>query len=355
MARTPKYSHHKATGQAFVRINGSFIYLGKYGSPESHDAYDREIVKWRRQNDLSAKFSTTVAQLALAYTEHAKTHYRNEDGTETGEVQNIQYALKPLVRMFRNVPCAEFGPLKLKAVREDLMKRHCRVQVNNHIYRIRRAFRWGVENEMVPGSVLVELEAVKSLAKGRTHAKESDPVVPVPQEHIDAVLKVATPNVAAMVQLQLLTGARVSEIRLMQVGDIDTTGEVWLYRPKSHKNAWRRKDRTIFIGPKGQAILMPFIADAVQSDLYVFRSRKKENKPYTLHGYLASIRGACKKAKVPNWSPGQLRHNAATNINRKFGDIDGSRVMLGHSEKTTTQIYAERDFQKATEIARKIG
>jgi hypothetical protein len=31
----PKYSHHKATGQARVRIDGKEHWLGKHGSPES--------------------------------------------------------------------------------------------------------------------------------------------------------------------------------------------------------------------------------------------------------------------------------------------------------------------------------
>ena len=39
--RPPKYSHHKKSGQAFVRINGKYVYLGEYDSQESHEEYDR--------------------------------------------------------------------------------------------------------------------------------------------------------------------------------------------------------------------------------------------------------------------------------------------------------------------------
>ena len=35
--RIPGYVHHKPTGQARVRINGKDYYLGKFGSPESHE------------------------------------------------------------------------------------------------------------------------------------------------------------------------------------------------------------------------------------------------------------------------------------------------------------------------------
>lgn len=354
MPRQPKYCLHKSTNQAFIRYNGKMVYLGVYDTPESREAYDREILQWRRQNDTSGKHSTTVGQLALAFQNLADSFYVDENGKPTGEANNYRKSLRLLVKMFRSVPCSEFGPVKLKKVRAELEKVHVRTQVNKSVSRIKTAFRWGVENEMVPAEIVMALDCVKGLRQGRCQAKESEPILPVPDVDFEASLKCMTKNVSTICQLLVLTGARVSEIRTMRVGDIDTSGNVWLMRLGSHKNAWRGKDRTIFIGPKAQTLLMPFIADAVQSDLIVFRPRE-ENEPYTLRGLESSIRKACKRAKVAHWGPGRLRHNAATMINSEFGDIDASRVVLGHSEKTTTQIYAERDLQKAAEIITKIG
>ena len=37
--KLPKYSLHKPSGQAKVRFNGKDTYLGRYGSPESKEAY----------------------------------------------------------------------------------------------------------------------------------------------------------------------------------------------------------------------------------------------------------------------------------------------------------------------------
>ncbi|QDT34828.1 tyrosine-type recombinase/integrase [Thalassoglobus polymorphus] len=354
MPRQPKYCLHKSTNQAFVRVNGKQIYLGPYDSPESREAYDREILHWRRIHDTTGKHSTTVGQLCLAFQQHADQFYVDENGKPTGEANNFRKSLKLLISMFRTVYCSEFGPVKLKAVRSELEKVHVRTQVNKSISRLKSVFRWGVENEMVPAEIVMALDCVKGLQKGRCDAKESEPILPVPDDDFAASLTCMTKKVSTICQLLVLTGARVSEVRRMRVGDIDTSGEVWLLRPGSHKNAWRGKDRTIFIGPKGQALLMPFIADAVQSHIFVFRPRE-ENEPYTLRGLESSIRKACKRAKVGHWGPGRLRHNAATTINSEFGDIDASRVVLGHSEKSTTQIYAERDLQKAAEIILKVG
>ena len=54
------------------------------------------------------------------------------------------------------------------------------------------------------------------------------------------------------------------------------------------------------------------------------------------------------------WSPNQLRHSAATEIRKLYG-IEGSQVVLGHAKADVTQIYAERDHDKAAEIMRQVG
>lgn len=46
------------------------------------------------------------------------------------------------------------SPLDLKAVRQKLLEKHtlCRTTVNEHIAKIKRLFKWGVENELVPST-----------------------------------------------------------------------------------------------------------------------------------------------------------------------------------------------------------
>lgn len=44
--KRPSYLHHKAQGTAKTIVDGRTIYLGKLGSPESRDRYDRIIEVW---------------------------------------------------------------------------------------------------------------------------------------------------------------------------------------------------------------------------------------------------------------------------------------------------------------------
>lgn len=55
-----------------------------------------------------------------------------------------------------------------------------------------------------------------------------------------------------------------------------------------------------------------------------------------------------------SWHPNQLRHTAGTLIRKQFG-LEAARAILGHSNKDTTEIYAERDDTESAKIMREIG
>ena len=81
--RVPKYCHHKASGQAVVRIEGRDIYLGPHESPASRDEYDRLVGEWLvsgRRLPSSQRSSTdavvTVNEVLVAYLRWAQDYYR---------------------------------------------------------------------------------------------------------------------------------------------------------------------------------------------------------------------------------------------------------------------------------------
>jgi hypothetical protein len=43
--------------------------------------------------------------------------------------------------------------------------------------------------------------------------------------------------------------------------DIDRTGRVWVYKPERHKTEHRGQSREIYLGPKAQAVLTPWLRD----------------------------------------------------------------------------------------------
>ena len=231
-SRPPKYRHYKPKDLAVVRIAGHDRYLGKYGSPESYERYDRLVAEWLltrehrpvpRHPDSSpvATRVVTVNELILAFWHHAKERYV-KNGEPTSELRSYKTALRPVRQLYGREPAAAFGPLALVACRQKLIEAGvCRKRINQHVTRIRHVFKWGVARELVPETVWRALCAVEGLRVGE--AAETEPIRPVPEEHITAVEPFVTPQIWTMMNLQLWTGCRPGEACVMGTWDATRT------------------------------------------------------------------------------------------------------------------------------------
>jgi integrase len=323
-----------------------------------------------------------VTELLARYWRFAKEYY----GEGSGSMDRIVAAMRILKTGYGRKPATQFGPLILQTIQRQLVgEGHSRRYINHVAQAIRRIFKWGVSQEIVPVEVHQALLSVPGLRLGRTTAREPDPIVPVSEADVEATLPFMLPIVADMVQVQRLCGCRPGEVVVMQPGNIDRTGNVWEFRPVSHKGAWRGKDRIIFLGPRCQTILTKYLLRP--ADTFVFspaeaeKNRRAEltatrrvplkygnrvgtnrkGKParvpgdrYTTNTYRQAIHRACDKAGVERWAPNRLRHAAGTEIRRLFG-LEASQVVLGHASADVTQIYAERDAELARRVAREVG
>lgn len=374
--RIPSYRLHKPTGQAFIELKGHRFYLGKHGTPESRRRYASRLAEHLATRVApiieAPRRPITIDELIREFWEHVKQRYV-KNGRPTSERNRFKIALRAVRRLYGATPAAEFGPLRLMAVRKTFVDRHyVRRQINLLIGRIRRCWKWGVSRELVPETVWRALTSIEGLRKGE--GVDRPPVRPVTVEHVQAVKAHLSPVTFAMIEVQLLTGCRPGEVCSMRMRNVSMKGEIWEYRPGSHKTEHHGIERVIFIGPKAQEIIRPFLK--ADPDAPLFRpgesrewhlakirkkSRRKVRAPrripgevYTANSYGQAIRKACDLAKVPRWTPNRLRHSAATLIRQLYG-LEASRVVLGHTTPATTEIYAELDQSKAREVMRAIG
>jgi hypothetical protein len=268
----PSYRLHKQSGQAIVTLPDGLggrrdVLLGPHGSQASRVEYARVIAEWeangrRPANDPVADL--TVNELIVRFWSHAERHYCHPDGTPTGELREYRFSLRPLRELYGHTPAAAFGPLALKALRQAMVDAGlARGVINQRVGRIRRVFKWASSEELVPHSVYSALTTVAGLARGRSPARETEPVGPVPNAFVDAIRPHVSRHVWGMIQVQRLTGMRPGEACAMRAMDLDTTGDVWLYRPARHKTAWRGKGRVIALGPKAQAVVREFFVPDV--------------------------------------------------------------------------------------------
>jgi integrase len=222
--------------QAFVKIGGRERYLGLYGSPESYRKYRQFVIEWTAERDRENPLKPArpvdqsdlrVCELIKSYLDFAEQYYR-KDGRPTGELPNLKEASRQVVALYAVEKVVEFGPSKLKMVREAMISAGLsRKVINARVNRIRRISKWGVENEMVPPTVLQALQAITPLKPGRSAARETQDVKPVPAKDVEAVRAIVGPQVRAMIDTQLLTGMRPGELVSMRPCDIDRKKPIW--------------------------------------------------------------------------------------------------------------------------------
>ena len=398
----PSYRLHRPTGQAVVTLDGRDRYLGRFGSPESHEKYERLIKVWRARQEqagaspaeappvpLDLGDTPSVNDLILAYVRHAAGYYKPTAEGENKEVGCIRDALRIVRHGHGRSPAGEFGPKALKAVRQEMVRRGwARGYVNHQVNRVRRMFRWATEEELIPADVYHGLQAVRGLRKGAPGVRESKKVGPVSVRSIRAALRRVRPVVRAMILFQFHTGCRPSEVCRLKPKKVRRSGEVWVYRPGRHKTAHRGRRRTIFLGPRARKVLKPWLR-GLSPDEYAFsparaeatrqaerrrarktplwpshlaaqaagrkeRPKRAKRQRYDAASYRRAIKRACKLAGIAPWSPNQLRHTAATRIRKRHG-IELARIILGHSTAFTTEIYAEADRAKAMKVVGQMG
>jgi integrase len=407
-------------------MDGRDYYLGEYGSAQAEEKYQRMIGEWLlrgKQGPAVANHDTvTVGQIMAGYLEHCQRYF--------GRIPTVERSMcRWLKEHYATTPAKDFGPLALSALRIRMTKSKVMVggnrrfpsdrnlsrkYVNALTFAVVRMFRWAAQNELVPGSIYMNLRALGSLEHGRSEARETQPVRPVEEKHMNAALKHAEPMLAAMIRFQYYTACRPGEVCRLRGIDIDTSDpDCWVYRPPQHKTAYRGIERAILIGPEARAAIEPYLKADLHSQIFTIRDAYVEKfiasppsyshnkgyarvkigqkeihlgrwkspesyqkytrliREYTEHPeripisrryrneydektYYHAIRRLCRDARIPHWKPHQLRHAGATRLAHEFG-TDVARVILGHTEERTTRVYVAPDWQRAKDVIRKIG
>lgn len=371
----PKMLRHTATNRAYARWSTSgresVRYFGPWGSKEAAAAYRRFAVEWAAAGELrgGGATATHVCELVAAYLEHVARYYVR-DGKPTSEQHNQRSGLRVLLELYPDLPVAEFKPRHLKACQQAMVaKGWVRTTVNRHTWTITKCFSWGVAEELVAAEVADALAHVPNLQAGRTAAPDAPPVMSVPAERIAAALPHLDPDPArravleALVRVHELTGCRPGELCAMTAGAIDTAGDVWCYRvtdKNTHRQA-KRRPRVVWIGPRAQALLKPFLdAPGPGGRVWCLPARYPDGPrakpvPISAGRYAEFVRVACGRAKVEPWTPHQLRHNRATEVQRLYESDGAAAAVIGDTPEVTRAVYADPNEAVAKRIALATG
>ena len=153
--RPPKYCRDGR--YAAVYIGGKRIRIGIYDSPESRKEYNR-IISESKSNpafSLQREKDVTLDEVAIAYLDYAERQFG-----KGSHYDNYRTALKFATDLYGHRPVTEFSPLKLRTVRDEMIrtkgKDWCRKSINRSVDRIRTALSWEFQwNCWNPGSLII--------------------------------------------------------------------------------------------------------------------------------------------------------------------------------------------------------
>jgi len=385
-----------SSGQARVTIDGHDYLLGAYGSPPADEAYRQLIAQWLvregpfRPQAVAHDNALSIGEVLASYWTYAVAYYGfTGKNKNRGDCHNLRAIIGIVNRRYASLPAAEFGPLDLKAVIAEMVKKGwARSYVNHTIGRLKRIFKWAASEEMIPATAWHGLLAVAGLKRGRTAAVEREPVKPVSADVIEKTREHLRPAMRAMVDFALLTGCRPNEVCQLRPVDIDKGNpDCWAFRPRHHKTEHHGQKRVVLIGPRAQEAIAAHLAGC-EPEEFVFspcreeirrleerragrkspstpssiarheraEQRIRNRNPASCYGtgsMRTAIHRACAKAGIAPWGPNRLRHTRATDL-REHG-LDNVATILGHAKVETTQIYSEKDMKAAMELVARVG
>ncbi len=186
--RPPGYRSRRGYEQALVTLTDSRTkkrrdyWLGPFGSPQSRELYHLLIAQWealdRRLPDQlyaqqriamqirstrrahggesTLEADETISDLIGAYWRWTRTYYSSSERTL------IKGALRIVRKLFGSTPASEFGPNRLRLVRDDMVRGDphgdrpriawSRPYVNGQIHRVCAMFKWAASHEKLPAS-----------------------------------------------------------------------------------------------------------------------------------------------------------------------------------------------------------
>ena len=152
----------------------------------------------------------------------------------------------------------------------------------------------------------------------------------------------------AMLELLYATGIRVTELITLHLSDVNMQMNFILCRD-------RNKERIIPFGAAAKNALARYL-DGTREEM--LENKKSEvlfancsGQPMSRQGFWKLIKHYAKKADIQaDITPHTLRHSFAAHLVENGADLRSVQEMLGHSDISTTQIYANLNHNHIREV-----
>lgn len=152
----------------------------------------------------------------------------------------------------------------------------------------------------------------------------------------------------AMLELLYATGIRVTELISLKVSDVNLPMHFIMCRDP-------HKERMIPFGTQAHDALERYLggvrAEMVEDKSSEILFANCSGKPMSRQGFWKLIKFYAKKAGITaDITPHTLRHSFAAHLVENGADLKSVQEMLGHSDISTTQVYANMNHNRIREV-----
>lgn len=152
----------------------------------------------------------------------------------------------------------------------------------------------------------------------------------------------------AMLELLYATGIRVTELITLKMADLNMKMGVLICKDSN-------KERLIPFGNAAKSALERYLKDARDTMLEDKNSEvlfaNCSGKPMSRQGFWKLIKYYANKADIKaDITPQTLRHSFAAHLVENGADLKSVQEMLGHSDISTTQIYANLNYNHIKDV-----
>lgn len=152
----------------------------------------------------------------------------------------------------------------------------------------------------------------------------------------------------AMLELLYATGIRVTELITLKMADLNMKMGVLICKDSN-------KERLIPFGNAAKSALERYLKDARET---MMEDKSSEvlfancsGKPMSRQGFWKLIKYYANKADIKaDITPQTLRHSFAAHLVENGADLKSVQEMLGHSDISTTQIYANLNYNHIKDV-----
>lgn len=325
---------------------------------------DRLADEWERaQKEEYSKTRSTTDRTRITFSEFVLEHWlpdHVEGGDHTAcSKKFFRYTAANLV--------SYFGKIKLRQIDVEEIKRYTNYLKNEAVGKSGRPYSQATQKhhydtlrnilEYAKRTKYIETYPCRELAKEdkpKKKKKKIDFLDPEQAARFVSCLDDEPLFWRCLMYLLITTGLRRGEAAALRWGDLDQnnmrltvqrnvaflSGEIYVGETKTGE------ERTVPLSAKALFMLMEFKRDQESKfrmvfppDAYVFCNSVDPNKPIGPDAITRHVKRFAERHDLPDVSPHDLRHTAATLAREGGADIKLVQVLLGHKDPRTTMEY----------------